>query len=761
MAQALGSALRWVEASIAGARLANGVGPPHDAPVTVGTITLLPHQREAVRVCRAAIARWGGALLADPVGTGKTWVALGIAASYAHVHIIAPAALRTHWRSALTAAQRSATVQSFDDAWRRPAGPPRDALIVVDEAHHARNPATRRFDALATLAWGRDLLLLTATPIHNRAADLHALCSLFLGARAQHASAELLSRIVCRRLDAAPTHQPVVDPPDWCTPEDDADTLRAIHRLPPPVPPADGGSANALATLGLVRQWASSEAALCAALQRRLAIGLAMESRLMQGGTLTRADLRRWVIDTSTIQLGFPLDLATPGRDPGTLDDLATPGSALGMLEQLRGHLDAVRALRDRVRTHGSADRWRWQRLATIVAQAAPVRVVCFTHSRDTARAAFRALAQTVRCAVIAGTETRIASGRADRREILAQFTANCPLSAPEAMRVDVLISTDVMSEGVDLHDAGVLVHLDLPWTMARLEQRVGRLRRLGATHDRIRQPAFAPPGGAARFLRLSQRLARKAGVAARLVGADPIAALLHSRVGCAAAASPSDAAARLREVLRHWTVSADRPADALTAPVPIVAALDGDHTTTASVALVDAGEGPHLVVRSHGTISSDPGDVLARLAGCVPPDDREPQINDAVRREAGRHVAALDAWCRRRARHHELLGDGLGPVQRRAVRRLAQLGARVDRRTRRALAPHIVAATRLVQEASGVGVERWLDAWTRRAAPGVHAIAELHATLAARARPSATRSTPGVRCLLLLLPRRVATRGR
>src|SRR3990172_267747 len=53
-------------------------------------------------------------------------------------------------------------------------------LIVVDEAHRFRHPETRRYDRLARAAPDRHLLLLSATPVVNRPADLVNLFPLFL-----------------------------------------------------------------------------------------------------------------------------------------------------------------------------------------------------------------------------------------------------------------------------------------------------------------------------------------------------------------------------------------------------------------------------------------------------------------------------------------------------------------------------------------------------------------------------------------------------
>src|SRR5207249_1412519 len=53
-------------------------------------------------------------------------------------------------------------------------------LFIVDEAHRFRNPDTNRYRALAKLVVGARVLLVTATPIHNRIADLCHLFRLFL-----------------------------------------------------------------------------------------------------------------------------------------------------------------------------------------------------------------------------------------------------------------------------------------------------------------------------------------------------------------------------------------------------------------------------------------------------------------------------------------------------------------------------------------------------------------------------------------------------
>ena len=51
---------------------------------------------------------------------------------------------------------------------------------------------------------------------------------------------------------------------------------------------------------------------------------------------------------------------------------------------------------------------------------------------------------------------------------------------------VQILITTDVLSEGINLHRSNILVNYDLPWNPTRVMQRVGRVNRVGTQHDKI-----------------------------------------------------------------------------------------------------------------------------------------------------------------------------------------------------------------------------------------------------------------------------------
>ena len=63
----------------------------------------------------------------------------------------------------------------------------------------------------------------------------------------------------------------------------------------------------------------------------------------------------------------------------------------------------------------------------------------------------------------------------------------------PVTKEIDILISTDVLSEGINLHTCGIVINYDFHWNPVRLIQRAGRIDRLGTEHEVIRIFNFLP----------------------------------------------------------------------------------------------------------------------------------------------------------------------------------------------------------------------------------------------------------------------------
>tara|TARA_B100001121_G_scaffold24404_1_gene18924 strand:- start:413 stop:3748 length:3336 start_codon:yes stop_codon:yes gene_type:complete len=90
---------------------------------------------------------------------------------------------------------------------------------------------------------------------------------------------------------------------------------------------------------------------------------------------------------------------------------------------------------------------------------------------------------------------------------------------------VDILISTDVLAEGVNLQQSRNIINYDLPWNPMRLVQRHGRIDRIGSMHSRIYMRSIFPADRIDDLLGLEERITNKIAMAAASVGVrSPIA---------------------------------------------------------------------------------------------------------------------------------------------------------------------------------------------------------------------------------------------
>ncbi len=374
---------RWADPTDVRSTIATLALHDQSADARLGEIVLREHQREAAGRLRLAIDRYGGALLADEVGLGKTFTALAAARDAATLLIVAPASLASMWRTALERSHLRGDFVSLETLSHRDAVAERYHFVIVDEAHHARNPLTRRYDRLAAITRDARVLLLSATPVHNAVRDLHALLALFLGARAQHLTRLDLASCIVRRSrdDIRDDQTPHRAPPVWLPVDDSADVLRAIAGIPAPCPPSDGGDGGALVGLSLVRAWASTEAALRSSLRRRIARADSLADALATGRHPTRAELRAWVVGDDATQLAFPELMA---------QSLAANEATL--LEVVRAHASgARRALAVVNASGGEIDDRRAALIREIRRRHAGERIVVFSQFADSVHVDVRA----------------------------------------------------------------------------------------------------------------------------------------------------------------------------------------------------------------------------------------------------------------------------------------------------------------------------------------------------------------------------------
>lgn len=132
-------------------------------------------------------------------------------------------------------------------------------------------------------------------------------------------------------------------------------------------------------------------------------------------------------------------------------------------------------------------------------------KLIIFTESKETARYLGEALEK------IYGEAVVVFSGESSytlKAEIENSF--NPKYRDKNKDKYQVLITTDVLAEGVNLHRAGVLINYDLPWNPTKIMQRIGRINRVGTEHSRIYAFNFFPTSQTDKHLPMKDRIIQK-----------------------------------------------------------------------------------------------------------------------------------------------------------------------------------------------------------------------------------------------------------
>jgi superfamily II DNA or RNA helicase len=108
--------------------------------------------------------------------------------------------------------------------------------------------------------------------------------------------------------------------------------------------------------------------------------------------------------------------------------------------------------------------------------------------------------------------------GEKKREEVLANFDANAKKPKND---YKILITTDVLAEGVNLHRADVVVNYDIPWNPARMMQRVGRINRVDTKFNKIYTYNFFPTKQSNDVLKLEESASNKISAFISMLGND------------------------------------------------------------------------------------------------------------------------------------------------------------------------------------------------------------------------------------------------
>lgn len=481
-----GAASEVVRALAAGIALAAAPDPPPQ--------WLFPMQHHAWARALAALRAHRGALLAEATGAGKTYIALAVGQCWQRSPIacVVPAALADKWNGTARRLGIPIVAVSHEQVsrGRLPAGT--RGLVLVDESHHFRHPAIRRYGHLADFLVGRPALLLSATPVVNRTEDLAN--QLRLAVRDDALAADGLPSLAGPVTDAPAALGSVVIATGAAHRSIPIRAVTAVRsRL------TSGGrellrGIDALdlsrdaPVAGLIRGvlWrclASSPAALAGALWRyRLLLGHAADAQAT-GCSLPRGTIRQWVGQTADQLVFWSLVADSGGDSELVLGDIPELERLIALAECAANRPDD-----------------KLDRLRALLADGR--RTLLFAGARATVAYLRRRLGGNPGWCT--GDAAGIGTMRVSRSSLLAAFGA-------ERDGPRVLLATDVAAEGLDLQAAERVVHYDLPWTATRMEQREGRAARLGSRHAVVSVVSFVPPAALGRRLRQTEAIARTA----------------------------------------------------------------------------------------------------------------------------------------------------------------------------------------------------------------------------------------------------------
>lgn len=433
-------------------------------------IDLLPYQLQpALAAVRGIGCRF---LLADDVGLGKTIQAGAIVAELRargaadRVLILTPPGLRDQWSQELlerfgiradivdfrAVRERVRALRSMVNPWgtwpmaiasvdyiKRPevlrdiVACPWD-VVVVDEAHRVANGGDRH-DAVAALAsHAAYVVLLTATPHNGDTRAFESLCGI-----GSHGERLLVFRRTRRALSSA--------------------VERRVHRLLVRASTDERRMHTRLTeferAVRAERGDGNRDAWIALAVLRKRAFSSAHSLHL----SITRR------LDSMAPAPGTPAQLPLPLDEHGELDSADEPPAWQAVLALQ--DVDEERRLLTSLAAAATAAASRETKLAAIGRLLRRVRepLIIFTEYRDTLAHVAHSIPEPV--AVLHG-----GLSRQERAAALLTFAER---------RRRILLATDAAGEGLNLHRiCRIVINLELPWNPMRLEQRIGRVDRIG-----------------------------------------------------------------------------------------------------------------------------------------------------------------------------------------------------------------------------------------------------------------------------------------
>lgn len=558
-------------------------------------IDLTEFQEDAVKRVFTRMEKYGGCMVADSVGLGKTYIAKRMIEEFGSMRkknylIVSPASLEGMWTEEMKDINLSENILTQEavarDNWERKAekatgGNLEDVeLVVVDESHNFRNPKSNRWEHLFTILnekiKGDDnkpyVLFLTATPINNSVWDLYWQLMLML----EHNRSAFIKEGITDLYEKFQEVEEAGDPSLLNDVLNEISVRRTREYIQENYPNAsyedEHGNEIKLKfperkldsiTYALDDSYQGYFAEISSKIKNELTMAyyrqleykdrkeLTQDEELERGrmkgmqGIFEKLLLKRLESSVGAFRNSIDnhidfLQQTTRHIDDGKVMSKSTYRKHLlkeeeeiseeeyreeleeidldeyksdKFLEDIQKDIEVFKEIREMIENIGYEEDAKIQTLEEELYQMSQdEQIVVFAFYSDTIQYIYNYLSNSDR---LSDKRIEMITGdtsTAEREEKIEAYRED---------NLDIILSTDVLSEGQNLQKAKHLINYDLHWNPTRMIQRAGRIDRIGTPHDEIIIHNFFPSDELEDLLELVKVLESKISDIDQAVGMD------------------------------------------------------------------------------------------------------------------------------------------------------------------------------------------------------------------------------------------------
>jgi superfamily II DNA or RNA helicase len=564
-------------------------------------VNLAQFQEDAIARIWTRMKKYGGCIVADSVGLGKTWIAKKILEQIGYyerknILVVCPAQLREMWKSELKKIDTKENILSQEDLAsenylekaKKTLGGRLDnvELVVVDESHNFRNPLSNRWENFFSLVAdnismsGKKpyLLFLTATPINNTPWDLYwqimllvlmdrsafvkenipDLFNFFKQAKEDPSMLnDLLNEISIRRtrdyiVENYPEAYIILDLPNGETEEQKVTfPKRVLENVNYQLDRAYKGMYKDISdtiteklTMAYYRILEYRKESLKTeeerlALGRMIAIGGIFRTILLKRLESSVYSFRKSISNhmrfleklkdylrsgkllTKESYLKYMLNIYDELEDDGLIEELDSFKLEEYRSDDLFGDIDKdinlLNNILEKVNRIKPEDDSKLNVLKDkLLDLSKGGQIVLFTYYADTLNYIYDEITRDKRFSKLkieAISSSGITRKNSSQREDIIRRFFN--------KEINIILSTDVLSEGHNLQSAKFLINYDLHWNPTRMIQRAGRIDRIGSPYKEIFVYNFFPEDELEELLKLVEVLQNKIIGIDKAVGLD------------------------------------------------------------------------------------------------------------------------------------------------------------------------------------------------------------------------------------------------